>query len=198
MLEQIKQTLILTGSVAVIVGSQSFRDFWLEAIAPNLPNLPITLSRPVFQEISNVGDFDRAYQIIQQIEGGYSNHQNDRGGQTYKGITKAVAKRYGYDDPRKISASKIRQIYYKDYWVASEANKQQWPLNLAIFNSYVNSGKQWKIPQSGTPQQKAIAYLQQQTDYYHSIVSNNPTQKVFLRGWLNRSDRIKKVILASQ
>ena len=194
MLEQIKQALILTGSVAVIVGSQSFQDFWQEAIAPNLPNLPITVS-PAISTNSSGADFDRAYQIIKEIEGGYSNHPNDRGGQTYRGIKKAVASRYGYDDPRKIPDSKIRQIYYKDYWTASGANEQPWPLNLAIFNSYVNSGKRWKIPQSGTSQQKAIAYLQQQTDYYHSVVSKNPTQRVFLRGWLNRSDRIKKAIL---
>ncbi|NEP38420.1 MAG: hypothetical protein F6K35_03780 [Okeania sp. SIO2H7] len=191
--------LILTGSVAAVVCSQSFQDFWQEAIAPNLPGLPVTSSHPVSQQnIPNAGDFDRAYQIIKEVEGGYSNHPNDGGGQTYRGITKVVAKRYGYDDPRQLSASKIRQIYHKDYWVASGADKQKWPLNLAIFNSYVNSGKKWKVPQSGTPQEKALAYLQQQTNYYQTIVSKRPSQRVFLRGWLNRSDRIKKAILDSR
>lgn len=191
MIERLKQGILTVASFAVIISSQSFGDYWKQAIAPQIPKLPI---KSMSQGVASNNDFDKAYQVIRRVEGGYSNHPNDRGGATYKGITAAVAKRWGIDDPKKLTEEQIKKIYLEDYWKRSGADKQPWPLNLAIFNSYVNSGKKWQIPEQGTPKEKAIAYLDQQTAYYHQIVENNSSQKVFLRGWLNRSRTVKEAI----
>lgn len=188
MLENVKQTFFLVASMTVIITSQNVGDYWRSAIAPNLPTLPITA-------VAKKDDFKNAYQIIKRVEGGYSNHPNDTGGATYKGITAAVARRWGVANPRDLTDAQVEQIYLEDYWKKSGAHKHPWPLNLAIFNSYVNSGKKWKIPKEGTAQEKAIAYLQQQTDYYHRIVDRNSSQRVFLKGWLNRSKIIEQEIL---
>jgi hypothetical protein len=194
-MERIKQVALLCCSVGVIIGSQSFQDYWKTAIAPHLPEIPIKVMGTT-EQASNAaaGDFDKAYQIIRKVEGGYSKHPDDTGGETYKGITIAVAKKWGYDRPQDLSDTKIKQIYLKDYWEKSGANNHPWPLNLAIFNSYVNSGRKWKIPATGTPQEKALAYLQQQTDFYDRIITNDPSQRVFSRGWKNRSKIIKEAI----
>ena len=200
MIERIKQNVLLCCSLGVVIASQTFQDYWKVAIAPHLPEIPIkvvgvgqaTSSESV---VASNGDFDKAYKIIRKVEGGYSNHPRDSGGETYKGITKAVAKRWGYDRPQDLTDAKIKEIYLKDYWEKSGADKHPWPLNLAIFNSYVNSGKKWTIPDKGTPREKALAYLQQQTNFYDRIVENNSRQKVFSKGWQNRSKIIKKAIL---
>ena len=96
-----------------------------------------------------------------------------------------VAKRHGIEVTQ-ITLPQAIKIYHTDYWVASGADKAQKPLNLAIMNSYVNSGKKWSISGS-TPQEQAKNYIQKQDDYYTSIYNGNPSQKVFANGWHRRT-----------
>lgn len=148
------------------------------------------------EEDPTTGDcWDRSYKAILVVEGGRSNHPNDRGGLTYKGITTAVAQREtGQPDPTKLTDQQIKDIYKKSYWEKSGADKHPWPLCLAIYNSYVNSGRKWNISRTGTNYEKAINYLDQQLNYYHTIVKRDRSQRVFLKGWLNRDRYLRRVM----
>lgn len=142
-------------------------------------------NNPVTAIANSGSEFDRVMRFISRVEGGWSNHPDDRGGATKYGIIASVARRHGYD-VRSLTPEQAKQIYYKDYWIPSGASSVPWPLNLAIMNSYVNSGKKWQIIGS-TPQEQATNYVNQQTAYYRQIIANNPSQQVFANGWFRRS-----------
>lgn len=136
--------------------------------------------------IANSGDnFERVMKFISRVEGGWSNHPSDTGGATKYGITSAVASRHGLS-VRDITMNQAKEIYRKDYWIPSGASAAQWPLNLAIMNSYVNSGRKWQITGS-TPAEQAINYINQQDNYYRQIMARNPSQGVFSAGWFRRT-----------
>jgi lysozyme family protein len=61
--------------------------------------------------------FKRVFRKIMKVEGGYSDDKDDRGGETKFGITKATARRYGYQgDMKDLSKEMAIQIYYDGYW----------------------------------------------------------------------------------
>lgn len=61
--------------------------------------------------------FEQAFQKTVGVEGGYSNHPNDPGGETMFGITEAVARYHGYKGPmRDLPLEVARRIYRIDYW----------------------------------------------------------------------------------
>lgn len=148
-------------------------------------------------------DFARVMRHILVWEGGCSDHPNDPGGRTYKGITTRVARANGWQqDVCTMPDTLIYEIYRKDYWV-NRAIRYLWPLNLAVMNTEVNSGgaraqefltrmAQQNI--KGTLQFQASWYVDQQTAYYRLIASRNANLRVFLRGWLNRSAYMQDVI----
>lgn len=136
---------------------------------------------------AGVSDPNFAWAIahILKVEGGWSNHPADSGGKTKYGIIESVAKRHGLNVSN-ITLPQAIKIYYADYWLQSGADKAQKPLNLAIMNSYVNSGKKWAISGS-TPQEQAVNYLNKQDNYYTQIYTSRPSQTVFKSGWHRRT-----------
>lgn len=153
---------------------------------------PDDIKKAVSEAGINDGEFAWAISHILKVEGGWSNHPSDRGGATKYGIIESVAKRHGISVTN-ITLSQAIKIYYTDYWVASGANKAPNPLNLAIMNSYVNSGRKWSISGS-TPQEQALNYIKQQDDYYIRIYTSNPSQTVFKNGWHRRTEYMMKAI----
>ncbi|WP_343593947.1 glycosyl hydrolase 108 family protein [Paracidovorax wautersii] len=63
----------------------------------------------------------RALSYIAEVirrEGGYANDPNDSGGETAYGITKAVARAYGYQGAmRDLSVGVAQDIYLQRYWI---------------------------------------------------------------------------------
>ena len=146
---------------------------------------PEDIKKAVSQAGISDANFAWAVSHILKVEGGWSDHPADGGGKTKYGIIESVAKRHGIEVTQ-ITLTEAIKIYYSDYWVASGADKAQKPLNLAIMNSYVNSGKKWDIVGS-TPPEQAKNYIQKQDDYYTSIYISNPSKTVFKSGWHRRT-----------
>lgn len=163
---------------------------------------------PHLSEISrSSSDNDQSFpQVMKHIlkwEGGCSDHPNDPGGRTFMGITTYRARVNGfYDDVCTMPKSMVLEIYKKDYW-NNRAKDHPWPMNLAVMNTEVNSGggraQQFldrMVSQSieGTVAEKSSWFVDQQTDFYYLIANRNPSLRVFLRGWINRSNHMQDVI----
>ncbi len=149
--------------------------------------------------------FEKALEYLFQAEGGYSNHKNDKGGATNFGITQrtydAYQQRKGFAPTpvKQITRQEAAQIYYEDYWIASGADKiDNFPIALILFDSCVNHGVSAGKSLYKKADNNAEKFLNLRREKYKSIVKNNPSQKVFLKGWLNRIDRLEKYIKKEQ
>lgn len=61
-------------------------------------------------------NFERALNRLAKFEGGYVNDKDDKGGETNWGISKAVAREYGYKGEMKdLSKKTANNIYYNLY-----------------------------------------------------------------------------------
>jgi lysozyme family protein len=79
-----------------------------------------------------MADFEKAYTVIAAHEGGYTNDENDRGGETYKGISRRFhpawigweridTAKQGSDFPNNLSSdvyldNAVKRFYRKQYW----------------------------------------------------------------------------------
>lgn len=148
-------------------------------------------------------DFARVMKHILVWEGGCSDHPNDPGGRTYKGVTTARARMNGWTrDVCTMPDSLIFAIYREDYW-NQRAARFAWPLNLAVMNTEVNSGggkaqeflnRMAAQGIQGSIQNRAAWFVDQQTAYYRLIANRNASLRVFLQGWINRSNYMQGVI----
>ena len=87
--------------------------------------------------------FNKFFDYLLFIEGNYSNHPDDKGGETKYGITKETARSSGYKgemtDLTKVMAQRIyEQKYYKAYKIDKVKNDK---IALSIFDFVINSGK---------------------------------------------------------
>jgi len=85
-----------------------------------------------------MSDFDKAFPIILEFEGGYDNDPNDPGGETKYGICK---RNYPHLDIKNLTVEQAKEIYRKDYWDAVKCNVTPWPFNLVLFDTAVNQGQ---------------------------------------------------------
>ena len=163
-----------------------------------------------------MGNFSVFLRKILRLEGGYVNHKNDRGGCTNKGITLNTFKQYygsgmGCDDLKSISEDQAGEIYKKGYWDPCWGDKIQCTKIAQIIVDWaVNSGVKTAIKNvqkivgttadgiMGPMTLKAInTYCQKdlffaikkaRQEFYENLVERDSSQKVFLKGWLNRLD----------
>ncbi|MCA2962098.1 MAG: hypothetical protein IOD12_17740 [Silvanigrellales bacterium] len=154
-------------------------------------------------EADSQAEFPRVMKHILLWEGGCSDHPNDPGGRTFKGITTERARLNGWTrDVCTMPETMVLDIYLTDYW-NGRAVRYDWPLNLAIMNTEVNSGggraqifldRMNAQGVGGTLVNKASWYVDQQTAFYRSLSDTNASLRVFLTGWLNRSAYMQDVI----
>lgn len=151
------------------------------------------------------------------VEGGYTNDKNDKGGKTKYGIIEEEARTFGYvGNMRDLTLDFAKNIYDKKYYHGNRLNEvKDERVALSICDWVVNSGK-WGTKKAQTtlnelgynlvvdgifgkktlealnevnPNEFLELYHKNQRKFYNNIVKYNPTQKVFLQGWLNRVDR---------
>lgn len=170
--------------------------------------------------------FSRALEFTLRWEGGYVNHPADPGGETNFGVTTAVYSQYRKDKGlamrsiRQISAVEVREIYHLRYWYAAGCDKLPPSLALCHFDWAVNSGCSRAIktlqqvvgvrtdgiigPLTSQAIISAISLTKETwlCDRYNAIREGCyrrwgvGSQRVFLAGWLNRLNAVKKAVNA--
>ena len=145
-------------------------------------------------------NFRKALDFVLSMEGGYSNHPNDLGGETNFGITTGVYNAYRkqknlpLQSVKYISSEEIEEIYFKKYFLASGADKiSDNKLALIHFDTAVNMGvsraNNFLTLSHGNIQE----YLKLRKNKYIQF-ANVPSPNIFLKGWLNRLCKLEKYI----
>lgn len=168
--------------------------------------------------------FMQALVLILKNEGGYVNNPADPGGATNKGIIQSVYDTYlkskgqAPKDVKFIYDAEVQEIYYNNYWRAAKCDKLLPKIAVVHFDAAVNCG----VGQAAKFLQRALGvkddgvigsmtlaklsmytdneteitqkYLDERKKFYNDLVAKKPTLKVFLKGWLNRLDKVKAFI----
>jgi len=91
-------------------------------------------------------EFDRSLAKVLVHEGGYSNHPQDPGGATMKGVTQRVYDEYRRSigaspvPVRNISDTELQAIYRRKYWDEIKGDKLAAGISYVVFDGAVNSG----------------------------------------------------------
>ena len=165
-----------------------------------------------------MADYTKLIPIIKRWEGGYSDNPNDRGGATNSGVTLAVYQSvYGKsktkNDLKRMTNDQWNYIFTKLYWNKWKADeiKNQSIANILVDWVWMSGLGTIKKIQSlfgltadGIVGNKTISYINshdqeevfnkiwnRRKQFYESLVARNPSQKVFLKGWMNRLNTYK-------
>ena len=84
-----------------------------------------------------MSDFDKAFEHVLGIEGGYVNDPKDPGGETKYGLCK---RSYPTVDIKALTIEQAKAIYKRDYWDKVKGDDLPFPLNLFMFDAAVNQG----------------------------------------------------------
>ena len=82
--------------------------------------------------------FDKAFEHVVGVEGGYVNDPRDPGGETIYGITRRDHPEVWANGTPTMEQAKA--IYAKLYWSPVKADQLPWPLALFVFDAAVNQG----------------------------------------------------------
>ena len=186
----------------------------VEYIKKVTENVAISLSNDVF---------DKIFEYILMVEGGYSNDKADKGGKTKYGIIEVEARKYGYKGDMKDLTKEIAEDIYKNkYYLSNNLDKiKDKRVALSMADWTINSGnwgtkkaqqtvnilkgdilvvdgilgeKSIQAINSINPEIFLTQYHELQRKFYQAIVAHNSSQKVFLKGWLNRVARKEEYI----
>lgn len=135
-------------------------------------------------------------------EGKYVNNQKDPGGATNFGISLPYAQRVGIDkdkdgdvdaeDIKLLTVEDAVTLYKRDYWDKFGCDRYVVPFCVAIFDCYVNHSPKTVdilLKKAGGDWKKLITARK---DYYGWRIAQKSTQKIFLKGWLNRANDLWK------
>lgn len=164
-------------------------------------------------------NFEYIKPFILKWEGGFSNHPNDPGGATNKGITLSVYRSYygqgkTVEDLKNISDEEWDNIFKAGYYNPMKANSiNNKSIALLCVDMCWGSGTRTAIKKiqkclgttaDGIVGPKTLAKLnaddsaevfnklwKMRRDWFYAIVANRPSSYVFLRGWLNRLNDIR-------
>jgi len=139
--------------------------------------------------------FDEFWPFIVQWEGSkYEWVAEDRGGPTKYGID---ARSHPNVDIRNLTEEQAKFIYWKDYWEKNACASESYPLGEILFDICVNNGRGTANKLFGRltfadKLSKASQLLDLRDQFYRDIVTNRPSQKKFLKGWLNRNNALRR------
>lgn len=163
-------------------------------------------------------NFSKSLKFVFLIEGGWSDHPNDPGGATMKGVTLAVYREYlgrdvSKEELRNIPDAHLDEIYRARYWNKTRCDDLPFGVDLSVFDFAVNSGasraarllqRSVGVVDDGIIGPKTIAaikvvsakhliirFAEDRRNFYKSL----KTFDTFGRGWLRRTDECEKEAL---
>jgi len=165
---------------------------------------------------------NKALPLVLVFEGEYDDNPNDYGGRTMKGITQREYDKYlgkkGLPGRhvKLILDEEVKDIYFKDYWLASKCDFMSEKLAICVFDTSVNNGqgRSIKILQKSIgakvdgiigqetieklrlqdPVKIANTFMDFREKKYRDIVAADSTQVEFLDGWLRRALMVRAFI----
>lgn len=166
--------------------------------------------------------FEASLPFVLRWEGGYVNHPNDPGGATNKGVTQKVydawRRKQGLPprSVKEIQDTEVQAIYETGYWLPPRCNDLQRHLDLVQFDTAVNMGpgRAVRFLQAavgctvdggfGPNTLRAVgacdlgttlvAYCDEREAYYRRLADRNSRLRIFLKGWLNRLNALRKEV----
>lgn len=149
--------------------------------------------------------YQLAVQMVLNFEGLYSDHKEDRGGQTKYGIS---SRSYPDLDIKRLTRDHAIAIYHRDYWSLIRGDDLPDVLAVALFDAAVHHGVRRAVRlfqivvgvkadgYIGSVTVKAAVrkntsktlnrYLAKRAVLFHDIVTANSSQDKFIEGWMYR------------
>jgi lysozyme family protein len=157
--------------------------------------------------------FEAGLTYVLGSEGGYVNNKYDKGGKTKYGISQASYPKLNIEA---LTWEEAKKIYYKDYWLKYGLDKiRHKKLAIKVFDTMIVVGSykgvqlleravnhlMIDLPIDGVldplllevindyenQEELVDMYQIEMEKFFEAIVQNNPSQKLFLQGWINRS-----------
>lgn len=147
-------------------------------------------------------NFNISVNYVLKDEGGYTNDPDDNGGATKYGITITDVKRYVKEnatsqDVRNLSIDEAKSIYKSKYWDALGCDDLTSGVDYTCFDYGVNSGL--NRPRKALQRFNSLSGMSlinsindERTSFLNSLADNNPKDRKFLSGWLNRVERVRE------
>lgn len=173
----------------------------------------------------NMSIFDKAFELVLEIEGGYADHPNDHGGVTNYGITQKVLAEWRdhpvtKEDIKNMTKEEAKDIYKDKYWDPLKLDKViHNTLKLILFDQAVNRGvisaskaiqRVVEVNVDGKIGPATVRAINKKSElslcfdfikdaqhFYINICKRSPDQVVFLSGWLNRTHKLIDIIKES-
>lgn len=164
-------------------------------------------------------EIEKALEFTLANEGGYSDHPNDNGGATKYGITigdysKYLGRTATKAEVKAMTKETAALIYRKFYWDPLNLDRcDDQNIATCVFDMGVLCGigksAQWVQEILGVKVDKKIGpvtmaalndakrsvfvplFADKAQNYFNAIVAGNASQKVFLKGWTNRANRLR-------
>lgn len=150
--------------------------------------------------------YNKAFDLLMKVEGGYVNDPRDKGGETKYGISK---KQYPNIDIKNLTLDEAKDIYFKDYWLRNKCDTLPDCLSVFLFDFCVNSNsirarkflqEALNVKIDGVIGNQTIAaahrlplkpvldeFYSLRVDYLMGLKDFN----VFGKGWMNRVREVK-------
>lgn len=169
-----------------------------------------------------MASFDESIVYVLQNEGGFVDNPNDIGAATNFGITLHILSIFRktqctIDDIKNLGKDEASLIYKNIFWLPMKLDQViDNSIATAIFDIAVNNGPHFSIVTSqiicdvkadGAMGPETIAAINSKSpsmfiatfqsavaNHYEQIAATNPSQAVFLKGWLNRSERLTTLV----
>jgi lysozyme family protein len=133
-------------------------------------------------------NFNKAFDLLIELEGYQSDDKNDKGGLTRYGI----AQKYHPEvDVLKLTKEQAKEIYLKDYWINAGCDEQDYPCDVVLFIQGVNIG----VAKAKTFMEQSKGLL----DFFMLCLNHYTTRGIsyrnlYLAGWCNRLIKLWRAI----
>ena len=144
--------------------------------------------------------FKKALAFVLLHEGGYSNHPNDKGGATNMGITQNTYNSWRASHNlaplpvKNITRQEVEDIYWHRYWIPTGCEKMTSKFAVVCFDTAVNMGISRVSEFLKAAEYKYVDKFLNAREKKYKVFANYGEQRLFLKGWLNRLNDLKRFI----